>query len=117
MADLPKLPPPPPELDFPAMETMRQTMVTAYRAMLTDMQAAMAKVLDAAPGQVRKSVSGGYTEGWAAPQAERRDKIVKVLRRLGTPASHFAEGGDLYNVSDNELRQLAKQALAARRNP
>lgn len=115
MADLPKLPPPPPELDFPAMEAVRQQMVAAYKIMLGHMQVALDEVLDAAPGKVRKSEPQGYIEGALAPQAARRAKIVRVLRKLGTPASHFAEGGDLYNVSDLELRDMAKQALADRR--
>lgn len=114
MAELPKLPPPPPELDFPAMETMRQQMVAAYGIMLNHMQEAMARVLDDAPGKVRKS-EPGYTAGVDEPQAEHRAALTKVLRRLGTPAAHFERGGDLYNVSDAELRILAKEALAARR--
>lgn len=116
MSDLPKLPPPLPELDFEVTETMRQALVSAYRAMLTDMQRAIGRVLDqAAQAPVQKSESPGFIEGALAPQKARRDKIERVLRRLGTPASHFKQGGDLFNVSDEQLRDMAKQALAARR--
>lgn len=113
---LPKLPPEPAALDLPAMEDVRQEMVTAYRAAMVKMNAAIAKLLDATPTQVRKAEPApGFAAGLQENRDEERGRLVAVLKKLGVPGSAFAAGGAYATTSDLDLRELAKQKIAARR--
>lgn len=113
---LPALPPPPPELDFPAVEAVRQQLVGGYKAMLIEMQAALEKKIDQFAGAARKSEPiQSYAPGVQNPQQARRAKIQRVLIKLGAAkAEDFAEGGGLAQTSDAALRDLALEARRQR---
>lgn len=107
---VPELPPPLPELDFPAMEASRKDLVAAYRRMQERMQRAMARAMDGYRKDVAKAEAPGFIQGALGPQERRRDRLERVLVRLGTPRAHFDEDGALAHTSDDELRDMAKQA-------
>lgn len=114
-APLPELPPPLPELDFPAMEASRKDMVRAYGRMLERMQRAMARAMEGYRKDVTKAEAPGFIQGALEPQETRRDELKRILVNLGEDPSSFDEGGEFQNTSDDELRDLAKRAIQAGR--
>ena len=114
MAPLPKLPPPPPQLDFPAMEQVRRDLVSGYRAMVQDMVAALTEKMDSfAQEAAVKSEPVSYQQGAQKPQASRRAQIVSVLIRLGAQKADFEPGGSYFHSSDNDLYAIAQKGVAA----
>lgn len=84
-------------------------MVTQYRAMLVDMQAAIDRILE--PAAVAKSYMAAVDD----KQATRRDRLERYLQRYGVAQSAFVSGGQYFNTSDNALRDVALALRAERR--
>ena len=93
------------ELKHKALRQLHDKMRKRYRIRLDRMNAEIASLLD---GELKKSESPDYTTKVVAMEAAAYDKAKAALMQMGYRDDDFDEGGPLYGLSVNQLREAAQ---------
>lgn len=102
------LPPKEVALKHKSLRTVHERMRRRYKRQLDQMNAEIASLLD---GELKKSemASPDYTAKVVAMEERAYDRLKDDLMQLGYKAEDFEEGGVLYGLSVNQLRDVVKE--------
>lgn len=106
-----KLPPKEPALKHQALRDVADQMHARYQTMLDQMLGEIGRALDDHATGLSKA-GPDYTEGIIQLEQASYDRAKDQLALFGYQASDFEEGGKLYGLSTNDLRELLKQLQA-----